>query len=72
MTATVAPPAVAAVVDPPAANPATEVAVSARVITDEDIRIRAYFLSIEHRGQGSPEYFWSLAERELRERGRSR
>ena len=41
-------------------------------ITDEDIRVRAYFLSIEHRGQGSPEYFWQLAERELRQRGHSR
>jgi hypothetical protein len=35
-------------------------------ITDEDIRVRAYFLSIEHRGQGSAEYFWHLAERQLR------
>jgi hypothetical protein len=42
------------------------------VVTDEDIRVRAYFLSIEHRGQGSPEYFWQLAERELRQRGNSR
>ena len=37
-----------------------------RVVSDEDIRVRAYFLSIEHRGQGSPEHFWHLAERELR------
>ncbi len=35
-------------------------------LTDEDIRVRAYFLSIEHRGQGSAEYFWQLAERQLR------
>jgi len=42
-----------------------------RVVTDEDIRVRAYFLSIEHRGQGSPEYFWLLAERELRRPGNS-
>ena len=35
-------------------------------ITDEDIRVRAYFLSIEHRGQGSPDFFWHLAERQLR------
>jgi hypothetical protein len=35
-------------------------------ITDEDIRVRAYFLSIEHHGQGSAEYFWHLAERQLR------
>jgi hypothetical protein len=40
-----------------------------RVVTDEDIRVRAYFLSIEHRGQGSPEYFWLLAERQLRRPG---
>lgn len=39
-----------------------------RAITDEDIRLRAYFLSIEHRGRGTPEYFWFLAERELRSR----
>lgn len=40
-----------------------------RAISDEDIRVRAYFLSVEHRGQGSPEYFWLLAERELRPSG---
>ena len=42
-----------------------------RAVTEEDIRIRAYFLSLEHRGQGSPEYFWQLAERELRHRSDS-
>lgn len=36
-----------------------------RVVTDEDIRIRAYFLSLEHRGAGSEMDFWLLAEREL-------
>ena len=49
--------------------PATAEAASVMVpgtITDEDIRVRAYFLSIEHRGQGSAEYFWHLAERQLR------
>ena len=39
-----------------------------RPVTEDDIRLRAYFLSLEHRGQGSPEYFWELAERELRQR----
>ena len=51
------------------AAPTTVEAASVMVpsaITDEDIRVRAYFLSVEHRGQGSAEYFWHLAERELR------
>ena len=39
-----------------------------RVVTDEDIRVRAYFLSLEHRGQGSDIDFWLIAERELRPR----
>jgi hypothetical protein len=36
--------------------------------TDEDIRVRAYFLSLEYRGQGSDIDFWLVAERELRSR----
>jgi hypothetical protein len=36
------------------------------VVSDEDIRIRAYFLSIEYRGNGNDVDFWLLAERELR------
>jgi hypothetical protein len=51
----------------PTPNGAALAAVAApRLITDEDIRLRAYFLSLEHAGQGSPEYFWHLAERQLR------
>lgn len=35
--------------------------------SDEDIRIRAYFLSLEYRGSGRRDVdFWLLAERELR------
>jgi hypothetical protein len=38
-----------------------------RVVTDEDIRVRAYFLSLEHGGNGHSDVdFWLLAERELR------
>jgi hypothetical protein len=60
-------PAAAGVGSSAKANGAVWAPVAApRLITDEDIRIRAYVLSMEHRGQGSPEYFWHLAERELR------
>ena len=45
---------------------ATIVAQAPRLITDEDVRVRAYFLSLEHRGQGRAEDFWLLAEREQR------
>jgi len=37
-----------------------------RVVTDEEIQVRAYFLSLEHGGAGSDVDFWLLAERELR------
>lgn len=37
-----------------------------RVVTDEEIKVRAYFLSLEHGGAGSDVDFWLLAERELR------
>jgi hypothetical protein len=44
--------------------PAIEVV---RVVTDDDIRVRAYFLSIEHRARGGSDIdFWLIAERELR------
>lgn len=37
------------------------------VVSDEDIRIRAYFLSLEYRGSDRHDVdFWLLAERELR------
>jgi hypothetical protein len=53
-------PADAPAATPPAAEPN-------RIVTDEDIRIRAYFLSLEHRGNGrSDTDFWLLAERELK------
>jgi hypothetical protein len=35
-------------------------------VTDDDIRLRAYFISLEHHGRGTAEDFWLLAERELR------
>lgn len=47
----------------PASSP--EPARSRRVVTDEDIRVRAYFLSLERGGAGSDVDFWLLAEREL-------
>lgn len=53
----------------PVASVDVPVVAPALVVTDDEVRVRAYFLSIEHRGQGSPEYFWQLAERELRGRG---
>lgn len=37
------------------------------VVSDEEIRIRAYFLSLEYRGSNQDDVdFWLLAERELR------
>lgn len=40
---------------------------AAMVVTDEDIRVRAYFLSLEHRARGGSDVdFWLVAERELR------
>jgi hypothetical protein len=53
---------------PDIAPPATSDTVAARrrAVTDEDIRLRAYFLSLERGGQGSAVDFWLLAERELR------
>ena len=37
----------------------------ARRVTAEDIRVRAYFLALEHGGRGGSLDFWLLAEREL-------
>ena len=34
-------------------------------MTAEDIRVRAYFLALEHGGRGGSLDFWLLAEREL-------
>ena len=36
------------------------------IVTSEDIRIGAHFLSLEHGGKGGNLDFWLLAERELR------
>ena len=36
-----------------------------RRVTAEDIRVRAYFLALEHGGRGGSLDFWLLAEREL-------
>ncbi|MEO8681878.1 MAG: DUF2934 domain-containing protein [Vicinamibacterales bacterium] len=37
------------------------------VITDDEIRVRAYFLSVEYQGPDRNDVdFWLLAERELR------
>ena len=56
-------PSQAAIVETPA--PA-----AARVVTDEDIRVRAYFLSLEHRARGGSDIdFWLIAEQELRGAG---
>jgi hypothetical protein len=48
------------------------VADDVRAVTDEDIRVRAYFLSLEYRGRASDIDFWLIAERELRSRAGSR
>jgi hypothetical protein len=52
---------------PAAAAAATESTATPVVVTDEDIRVRAYFLSLEYRGSNRHDVdFWLLAERELR------
>jgi len=48
------------------AVPVDTAARESRVVTDEDIRVRAYFLSLEYEGDRSDVDFWLLAERELR------
>ncbi len=35
-------------------------------VTEDDIRVRAYYLSLEHRGHGGNLDFWLMAERQLR------
>lgn len=53
-------PAAAPAAAPDAVSPVVEA-------SDEDIRIRAYFLSLEYRGSDRRDVdFWLLAERELR------
>ena len=37
-------------------------------VTHEDVRVRAYYLALEHGGKGGNLDFWLLAERELRTR----
>jgi hypothetical protein len=44
------------------------VTVAPRPVTDDEIRVRAYFLSLEHGGRGRDVDFWLAAERELRPR----
>lgn len=53
-----------AVVPPVAAAPERPRA----TVTHEDIRVRAYYLALEHGGKGGNLDFWLLAERELRTR----
>ena len=52
-----------------AARPRTQAAAEAkpavRTVTQEEIRVRAYFLSLEHAGHGHDADFWLMAEREL-------
>ena len=52
-----------------AARPRTKAAAEAkpavRTVTQEEIRVRAYFLSLEHAGHGHDADFWLMAEREL-------
>ena len=49
------------------APPAEAAVQPAQVVSDEDIRIRAYFLSLEYRGGDRQDVdFWLLAEREMR------
>lgn len=52
---------------PAAAAPVTELVAAPAPVTDDDIRVRAYFLSLEYRGSNRRDVdFWLLAERELR------
>ena len=56
---------VAPAVVPVDASPGDDLPAS-RVVTDDDIRVRAYFLALEQRGRGGSLDFWLQAERELR------
>lgn len=52
---------------PAAAPSVTEATAAPALVTDEEIRVRAYYLSLEHRGSHNNDVdFWLLAERELR------
>lgn len=59
-------PEMMAAVETMAASPVDE-SPAARRVTDDDIRVRAYFLALEHRGRGGSLDFWLQAERELRQ-----
>ena len=51
------------------ATPAPVAAPSPRPVTDEEIRVRAYFLALEYAGDDRHDIdFWLIAERELRRR----
>ena len=54
---------------PPVVTPVAAAPERPRVtVTHEDIRVRAYYLALEHGGKGGNLDFWLLAERELRTR----
>jgi hypothetical protein len=58
---------VSAAVAPDAASaPVPVPAAPARQVTDEHIRVRAYFLALESQGRGGSLDYWLRAERELR------
>jgi hypothetical protein len=49
------------------ASPASDVVPLHVAVTDDEIRVRAYFLSVEYQGPDRNDVdFWLLAERELR------
>ena len=52
-------------VQPEADSTTSPALAPARRVTAEDIRVRAYFLALEHGGRGGSLDFWLLAEREL-------
>lgn len=47
------------------AGPAPAAGQTPRVVTADDIRVRAYFLAMEHQGRGGSLDYWLQAEREL-------
>jgi len=52
---------------PAAAAPKTERVATPAQVTDEEVRVRAYYLSLEYQGGHRNDVdFWLLAERELR------
>lgn len=62
-------PAAVVVSAPPPAAQVTSARKSVAEVSHDDIRLRAYFLSMERGGQGSDVEFWLEAERQLREAG---